>query len=70
MNGRLFQRVIEPIARFDTIDLLTAVAALQMMPVNISRRVRLEVLAHAIATQAVRRTRSPEERCSVPEDRT
>ena len=53
MNDRLFQRVIEAIARFDAIDLLTAVAALQMMPVNISRTVRLEVLAHAIATQAV-----------------
>jgi hypothetical protein len=45
--------VIETIARFDTVDLLTAVAALQVMPVNISRTVRLEVLAHAIATQAV-----------------
>jgi hypothetical protein len=53
MNDRLFQRVIETIARFDTVDLLTAVAALQVMPVNISRTVRLEVLAHAIATQAV-----------------
>ena len=53
MNDRLFQRVIEAIARFHAIDLLTAVAALQMMPVNISRTVRLEVLAHTIATQAV-----------------
>jgi hypothetical protein len=53
MNDRLFQRVIEAVARFDTVDLLTAVAALQVMPVNISRTVRLEVLAHAIATQAV-----------------
>ena len=42
MNDRLFQRVIETIARFDTVDLLTAVAALQVMPVNITRTVRLE----------------------------
>jgi hypothetical protein len=41
MNDRLFQRMIETIARFDTVDLLTAVAALQVMPVNISRTVRL-----------------------------
>lgn len=36
MNDRLFQRVIEATARFDALDLLTAVAALQMMPANIS----------------------------------
>src|SRR5207244_10676613 len=53
MDDHLFQRVIEATSRFDALDLLTAVAALQMMPANISRTVRLDVLAHAIATHAV-----------------
>lgn len=60
MNDQLFQRVIRATARFDAFDLLTAVAALQLMPTNISRTVRLELLAHAIATHTVdtsRRTR-------------
>src|SRR5262245_43745979 len=58
MNDQLFQRVIRATARFDAFDLLTAVAALQLMPTNISRTVRLEVLAHAIATHAVDSSRA------------
>lgn len=53
MDDHLFQRVIEATSRFDALDLLTTVAALQVMPANISRTVRLDVLAHAIATHAV-----------------
>lgn len=53
MDDRLFQRVIETTARFDALDLLASIAALQLMPANISRTVRLEVLAHAIATHDV-----------------
>jgi hypothetical protein len=33
MNDRLFQHVIEAVARFDTVDLLAAVAALQLSAV-------------------------------------
>src|SRR5262245_54614374 len=58
MNDQLFQRVIRATDRFDAFDLLTAVAALQIMPTNISRTVRLEVLAHAIATHGVDATRA------------
>ena len=58
MNDHLFQRVIEATSPFDALDLLTSVAALQMMPANISRTVRLDVLAHAIATHAVQTDRA------------
>lgn len=58
MNDLLFRRVIEATSRFDALDLLTAVTALQMLPANISRTVRLEVLAYAIATHAVRADRA------------
>ena len=58
MNVQLFQRVIRATAHFDAVDLLTAVAALQVMPANISRTVRLEVLAHAIATHSVDASRA------------
>src|SRR5687767_2582713 len=58
MNDHLFQRVIEATSPFDALDLLTSVAALQMMPANISRTVRLDVLAHAIATHAVHTDRA------------
>src|SRR5204863_2103577 len=58
MNDRLFRRVIEASSPFDALDLLTSVAALQMMPANISRTVRLDVLAHAIATHAVHTSRA------------
>ena len=58
MDDHLFQRVIEATSRFDALDLLTAVAALQLMPANISRTVRLDILAHAIATHAVRTDRA------------
>lgn len=58
INDHLFQRVIEAASPFDAFDLLTSVAALQMMPANISRTVRLDVLAHAIATRAVHTDRA------------
>ena len=58
MNDLLFQRVVREASRFDALDLLTSVAALQVMPTNISRTVRLEVLAHAIATHAVDTSRA------------
>ena len=58
MNDHLFRRVIEATSPFDALDLLTSVAALQMMPANISRTVRLDVLAHAIATHAVHTNRA------------
>lgn len=58
MNDRLFQRVIRATALFDAFDLLTAVAALQVVPTNISRTVRLEVLAHAIVTRGVDSSRA------------
>ena len=52
MNDRLFQRVIgrRPIRCDRSSDSCCRIA---MMPINISRTVRLEVLAHAVATQAV-----------------
>ena len=53
MNELLFQRIVETTSRFDALDLLSAVAALQLMPANVSRTVRLEVLAHAAATRDV-----------------
>src|ERR1700730_1841575 len=37
-------------ANFEVVDLLAAAAALQLMPENADRSVRLEVLAHAIAS--------------------
>ncbi len=38
------------LANFEVVDLLAAVAALQLMPENADRSVRLEVLAHTIAS--------------------
>jgi hypothetical protein len=58
MNDLLFQRVVHATSGFDALDLLTAVAALQIMPANISRTVRLEVLAHAVATHTVHADRA------------
>jgi hypothetical protein len=40
------------VRRFDSVDLLLSVAALQLLPENISRTIRLEALAHAIVSQA------------------
>jgi hypothetical protein len=56
MNDELFRKIIAAVRRFDALDLLASVAALQLIPANVSSTVRLEVLAHAIATHHVQRT--------------
>src|SRR5947207_4794909 len=56
MNDELFRNIIAAVRRFDALDLLASVAALQLIPANVSSTVRLEVLAHAIATHGVQRT--------------
>lgn len=45
------------ISEFDCADLLSAVAGLQLLPVNAERIVRLEALAHIVASGKSKRTR-------------
>ena len=40
------------VRQFDLVDLLRSVAALQLLPENISKTIRLETLAHAVVGQA------------------
>src|SRR5438067_7106814 len=56
MNDELFRKITAAVRPFDALDLLVSVAALQLIPGNLSSTVRLEVLAHAIATHQVQRT--------------
>ena len=57
MDDDLFRKIIAAVRPFDAWDLLVSVAALQLIPANVSSTVRLEVLTHAIATHQVERTR-------------
>lgn len=53
MSLMVFDRVVAATSSFDALDLLASVAALQLLPANVSRTVRLEVLAHAVASRAI-----------------
>src|SRR5947199_1784316 len=50
MNDNPLPSLAESLAKFDAVDILAAVAALQLMPENADRSVRLEVLAHVAAS--------------------
>lgn len=47
--------LVSLLAPYDPIDLLSAVAGLQLMPENADRTIRLEVLAHVVASLSTRR---------------
>jgi hypothetical protein len=45
-----FEELASTLVEYDTVDLLSAVAALQFLPQNASRVTRLEALAHSVAS--------------------
>lgn len=47
----MLEEISQEIAPFDKLDLLVKIAALQLMPDNAERTIRLEAIAHAIASQ-------------------
>ncbi len=50
MREHLLSNLVTRISAYDPIDLLTHVAALQLMPENADRAIRLEAFAHTIAS--------------------
>ncbi len=50
MDEQPFKAVAKALSRFETTDLLAAVGGLQLMPQNSDRYVRLEALAHVVAS--------------------
>lgn len=50
MNDALFRQIIAAVRPFDALDLIASVAALQLIPTNVSSTVRLEVLAQVVAS--------------------
>jgi hypothetical protein len=50
MNDNPLPSLAESLAKFNAVDVLAAVAALQLLPENADRSVRLEVLAHVAAS--------------------
>lgn len=50
MARDIFNSLVAAVRPFHSFDLLTSVAALQLLPENVSQTIRLETLAHAIAS--------------------
>lgn len=50
MAREFFEKVVTAVRPFRSFDLLTSVAALQLVPENASQTIRLETLAHAVAS--------------------
>jgi hypothetical protein len=50
LNDNPLIPLAQALSKFDPADLLTAVAGLQLMPENAERTIRLEALAHTVAS--------------------
>ncbi|MGD1713482.1 hypothetical protein [Dapis sp. BLCC M172] len=50
MNSHPLNQLVKILSKYDSADLLATIAGLQLMPENANRSVRLEVLAHAVAS--------------------
>ncbi|MDJ0515709.1 MAG: hypothetical protein QNJ74_05370 [Trichodesmium sp. MO_231.B1] len=50
MNSHPLNQLVKTLSKYDSADLLATIAGLQLMPENANRSVRLEVLAHVVAS--------------------
>ncbi len=50
MNSHPLNQLVKTLSKYDSADILSIIAGLQLMPENANRSVRLEVLAHVVAS--------------------
>ncbi|MGK7921774.1 MAG: hypothetical protein AB4080_17410 [Trichodesmium sp.] len=50
MNSHPLNQLVKTLSKYDSADILSIIAGLQLMPENANRSVSLEVLAHAVAS--------------------
>ena len=54
MNDKLFAAIVAAVADVDRLDLLKRIGALQLHPKNLTRTIRLELLAHAVVSDEIK----------------